>query len=274
MPYVSPFYPGERIFDDTVGATDELARITLTTGCIPRDYKKDPIRVSAGNEVPLIPRAEWDDRLEEQAKTKSRLSDIRMTGNFGKMIPSLNQGSFGFCWNHSGTAGGQIIRAVMGLPYVPLSAFAACAIINDFKDGGGWGSAGLEFAIKRGYPPQSHWPQGSISRQHDNPETWAEAKKYQVIEGVIDLDGMIPWQNLAFEAVASLLLSRIPVITDFMWWGHSVLALDLVKLPDGGYGIRILNSWGDSWESNGMAVLTGQKAIPNGAVAPRVLTAA
>lgn len=611
MPYVSTFYPGERVFDDTVGASDELKKITLVTGCIPRDFGRDPVKVNAGNEVVLIPMSEWDDRLSEMDKTKSRLSDIRMTGNNGSMIPSLNQGSFGFCvddttevltptgwvpypkynwtdplatvnpqthrmefqtpfdrhvyeydgemihsthgrmdfavtpdhemyvrkwdekahtlspnfsfvkakdlgwysgmlpaptgwagtelhrlevpddrqytgddffallglivsdgyaggtdntrpwvsfacfrdndlpgvrdlalrngfhetpsrpgvfvrysahaladwirancytssalgatnkrvpdlvkvasvrqigvflnyfndrsrsshqyfstskrliddlqellmrvgkrstisergprtshyagkainggpsftltvgtsgllsldrkknlerdrykglvycasvpnhtlltrrngsvlissncWNHSGTAGAQIIRAVQGLPYVPLSAFAACAIINGFQDGGGWGSAGLQFGMKRGYPSQAKWPQGSIARQYDNPETWADAAKYKVTEGVIDLDGEIAWQNLTFQAVASLLLSRIPVVTDFMWWGHSVLALDLVKLADGKYGIRILNSWGDTWETNGMTVLTGQKAIPDGAVAPRVLTAA
>ena len=128
--------------------------------------------------------------------------------------------------------------------------------------------------MKRGYPSQARWPQGSISRSHDNAETWEDAKKYKVSEGVIDLDGQIPWQNLKFDAVATLLLSRIPVVTDFMWWGHSVLALDLVKLSSGGYGIRILISWGDEWETNGMTVLTGDKAVPDGAVAPRVIVAA
>jgi hypothetical protein len=86
--YTSPLYPNERVFDDTVGATDELARITKVTGCIPRDFSKDPVR--AGNDVILIPQSEWDDRLNEMEQTKSRLSDIRMRGNFGNMIPSLN----------------------------------------------------------------------------------------------------------------------------------------------------------------------------------------
>ena len=41
-----------------------------------------------------------------------------------------------------------------------------------------------------------------------------------------------------------------------------------------GYCLRILNSWGDSWSDNGTGVLSGSKAIPDGAVAPSNVLAA
>ena len=75
---------------------------------------------------------------------------------------------------------------------------------------------------------------------------------------------------MTFDMVASCLLANIPCAVDFNWWGHSVMACDLVDLGNGQYGIRFRNSWTDSYGDKGFAVLTGSKAIPNGAVGLRV----
>jgi hypothetical protein len=77
--------------------------------------------------------------------------------------------------------------------------------------------------------------------------------------------------NIVKHQLATCLLLNIPVVTDFNWWGHSVCAVRLVKRNP--FTIRIWNSWGDSWSDSGMGDLTGSKAIPDGAVAPRVMTA-
>jgi len=65
------------------------------------------------------------------------------------------------------------------------------------------------------------------------------------------------------------LLQRIPCALDFYWWSHSVAGLDPEEVEPGSFGIRIWNSWTDGWSENGTAVLRGDKALPNGAVATR-----
>lgn len=139
-----------------------------------------------------------------------------------------------------------------------------------------------------------------MDRSNDKPETWANAALHKAVQSWADPAAAQYDRKLTFEQVATLLLTDTPVVSDFNWWSHSVCAIDLVdgnamrdtyradsgKLADpaefdrawgtsseaGGFGIRILNSWGDSWSDRGMGVLTGSKAVPDGAVAPRVVT--
>src|SRR5206468_3151790 len=131
----------------------------------------------------------------------------------------------------------------------------------------------------------------------------ANAALHKVTAGWVDLASAPYDRNLTFDQVGTLLLSNVPVVSDYNWWGHSVCAMDLVngtQMRDntrdpssgkkaalrvfdeiwgmndpvtGGYGVRILNSWGDGWSDHGMGLLSSSKAVPNGAVAPRVVTA-
>jgi len=93
----------------------------------------------------------------------------------------------------------------------------------------------------------------------------------------MDMDVAAYDRELSFDQVATCLLSRIPVVVDFNWWSHSVCGCDLVELDRSlelydvnRWGIRIWNSWRDSWGTAGMGVLAGNKARPDGASVPRV----
>ncbi len=79
---------------------------------------------------------------------------------------------------------------------------------------------------------------------------------------------------MTFDMVMSCLLGRIPCALDFNWWGHSVMGCDPVEVERNSFGIRIRNSWRDSWGDRGFSVLRGSKAIPNGAVGLRTTNAA
>lgn len=164
----------------------------------------------------------------------------------------------------------MMLRAVMGQPYVPLSAYAIACIEKSYRDEGGWGAESLEFITNRGVPSSQFWPMQSMQRSNDNPATWANAALHKVSSGWWDVDLAQYDRQMTFDQVATLLLSRIPVVGDFNWWGHSVCLLDLVETEPGSFGVRILNSWGDSWSDRGMGVLKGKQAIPNSATAPRV----
>lgn len=261
----------ELIIDDNTPLDHELLTAGVR-GCIPRDFAAQPRSMQALN-IPLIPRSEWSDRIKQMEATKSRLSDIRMAGNAGQPIPSLDQGQWGYCWAHSTTHAVMLLRALANAPYVPLSAFAVAATIKQGRNEGAWGALSLQFAVDRGIPAQSFWPQQNVSLRNGTAECWADAAKHKVSESWADLADPVYDRNLSFDQVASLLLSRVPVIGDFNFWSHSVCLLDLVETSPGQFGVRIWNSWSDSWGDNGMGVLAGSKAIPDGATAPLVTAA-
>ncbi len=272
-------------------------------GLIPRDYATYPVGYLdcapplAAVDMPLIPRSEWSERIREKVASKGQLSDVRNVGKFGQPIPSLDQNGKGYCWFHSGTSCVMLLRAAMNQPYVSLSAYAGACVIKNYRDEGGWGAQGLDFLTERGVPSEEFWPQRSMSRTNDRPETWANAALHKVTEGFVDLQAAQYDRKLTFDQVGTLLLCNVPVIGDFNWWSHSVAIMDLVEgsqlygtLRDAsgklvgvpvidaafgsdpvaaGYGVRILNSWGDSWSENGAGLLAGSKAIPDGATAPR-----
>lgn len=261
--------PAEPIMGDDF-VVNPLAWGEGTRGLVARDYTVTPVRMVNAVTLPLIPRSEWSGRIKQMEEEKSRLSDIRMRGNNGEPIPSLNQGQKGYCWNHAAVQAAIMLRAAMHQPYVPLSGYAAACIIKGYRDEGGWSALGLDFAVERGIPSQEFWAQGSMSRDNDNPATWANAALHKVSESWVDVAAPVYDRDLSFDQVITCLLSRIPVAVDLMWWAHAVCALDAVETEPGKFGIRILNSWGDSWGDRGMGVLAGSKAVPDNAVALRV----
>jgi hypothetical protein len=230
-------------------------------GLIPRNYAALPVgslpystTFGAVQDLPLIDMADWPELIARKVANKSQLSDYRDTGANGHPIPSLDQNGRGYCWTHSGTAAAMLLRAVGNMPYIRLSAYAIACIIKNYRDEGGWGAQGLDFIIERGVPSIKYWPEKSVSRNNDNAATWENAAAHKIIEGFIDIDEPQYDRNLTFQQVATCLLCNVPVISDFNWWGHSVCAMDLVdvnpNLPATNrnrYGVRIWNSWADSW---------------------------
>ena len=238
-------------------------------GCIPRDFAQYPqgyLLCAKPFDLPLIPESEWQARLDAQVAAKAQLSDIRNRGNNGSPIPSRDQDGVGYCWCHSGTSAVLIARAIMNEPYLDLSAFAVGCMIKGFRDEGGFGAEGVEFIASKGIPTSQYWPQQSMSRSNDNPTTWANAALHKNLEWM-DLAESGP---LVKQQLVTCLLLGIPVVTDFNWWSHSVLTIDLVSIAP--FRTRILNSWGDSWSENGTGILEGNKAIPNGALGVRVVS--
>jgi hypothetical protein len=277
-------------------------------GLVPRDYHANPlgcygsIRPYHAVDFPLIPRSEWSQRARDQIAGGYRCSDLRMRGNNGQKIPSRDQNGRGYCWFHSGTSALLVARARANLAYADLSAYAGACVIKNFRDEGGWGAQGVDFLASRGVPTAKFWPQRSVDRACDNPATWENAKLYRVLEGWIDLAAAQYDRNLSFDQELSLYLVTQPCVKDENWWSHSICGVDavdgsaqrdvtrgesgkLLQLKDfdqfwgmddevtGGWGVRIWNSWGDTWSSDGMGVLTGKQAVSDGCVGVLTTTA-
>lgn len=238
-------------------------------GLAPRDWNQNPygsLYYAKPWNFPLIPRSEWQDRINDRTQRKAQLSDVRNRGMYGQPIPSRDQNGKGYCWAHSGVSAHLVARALMNEPYADLSAYAVACIIKGYRDEGGWGGDGVEFEATRGVPTSKFWPQQSMDKSNDNASTWADAAKHKYVEWY-DLD-----PNAMLDQLMTALLSNMPVVSDFNWWSHSVATIDAVSWDGSQVTTRIWNSWGDSWSEKGTGKLEGQKAIPDAGLACRVVT--
>lgn len=286
MIYATDYVIGDDNFEEA--SRPEVDGHLIGTGLIPRDYEQFPVGSYGGSlkfgdlneELPLVPWEAFPDLIADKVRTKSQLSDFVRTGNNGQPIPSLNQNGQGYCWFYSVTSATTALRARDGLPYVRLSGHSGACKIKGFRDQGGWGAQGIEFAMKNGIVPVTMWAERSMSRSYDTEQAWEEAKKYRISEGFIDLDEPVYSRDLTRQQRFTCLINLIPVIGDRSWWGHSTCDLDVVDAfpnlpatnPDR-YGVRTWNSWGDSWGDRGMGVITGRKVDAAG-VAPRAVVMA
>lgn len=228
-----------------------------------RDFEKYPLGFSAPKaEVPLLPRDEWTDRIEEMERTESRITDLT---NFAGIVVK-NQGRTNYCWINGVTFAVEVIRAMQGLPYVPLSPASVGCKIKNFRNQGGWGIEGMEYIIEHGIVPEEHWPPNAQQRKYDRDESWNIAKDFKVIEWM-DVEGY----NM--DLIMTILIDlKLPVPVGFSWWGHLVCAVDPVVLGRRQFGYRIANSWGTGWGENGYGILTERKASKfSEAIAPRVV---
>lgn len=262
------------IIDDST-SNDVIFDPQYMRGGEPRDFNISPIEMfDAPSTIPLIPRHEWDARIEEQERLQSSLEHIRATMANGQHMESLDQNGQGYCWAYSTTVAHMFARAVANLPYKRLSAHAVGCKVMGFRDRGGWSALSAQFIRENGVPDVEHWTEKSMSQSNDNPRTWENAKKHLTGEYYADLTRPVHGQNLTFDMVASCLLQNIPCAVDWYWWGHAVGVIRLVKVERGAYGLKAINSWTDRWGDRGMGVITGDRMIPNGAIAIRTVRAA
>lgn len=241
-------------------------------GLIPRLFSECPQgylgAICEPFSLPLIPDSEIEDRIRQQEKDKSSLQHIREQGKDGGLIPSTDQNGRGYCWAHGTCSAVMLVRAKNHQPFVSLSAYHVACIIKNYRDEGGWCTQALDFIAKRGIASEEFWPQRSVSKSNDTPQMWQNAALHKVEQWWDISDN----RETAKRQMATLLLLNDPVQTDHNWWGHSICTMRLISWNP--FKTMIWNSWGESWSDRGMGILEGSKAIPDGAVAPRVVTAA
>lgn len=263
-------------------STDVTHNPLFARGCIEPDYKVHPeaapLRRALPSEIKPIVRTEWSERIKEKKALRAGLQAIRRTsGPNNGVIPSLNQndghGRWGYCWAHSSTMAHMLVRAIMGLPYKQLSAFMVAAIVKKYQDQGGWGALSLDFIEKNGQPGTDLWPQLGVDPKYDTPAMRAAAAANKVTADWADINASMWERTMPFDLVATLLLSDVPVVADYNWWGHSVCLMELVEVEPNSFGVLGLNSWGDQFGDVGEFTLRENKAVPDGAVAPMSVAA-
>jgi hypothetical protein len=263
------------IIDDST-SMDVVISDDHSRGLIPRNFATHPVGTydhipAAAIDMPTLEMDEIIERVKYREEIGATVRAIRRTrGPKGGMIPSLDQDGVGYCWNHSGTMGVMLARAIMNQPYVPLSAFMVGCIMKDYRDRGGWGADGVDFISKHGVPDERYWPQRSMKRSLDTPEMRANAALHKITEGWIDMQTEVWDRSMTWKQQLSWLAAGGLIVADYNWWGHSVLLMDLVIL-DGKPWPRGINSWGDGYGDKGEFILQGDRAIMNGGVGIRTV---
>lgn len=268
MSYSSPAAENCLIIDDTfdpdVPPVDPQSQEPFGKGLEERNLNEDPIGGFAAKfALPLIPRSEWKDRIEQREKDGATLRGKMQRAN----LYALSQAQTNFCWDNAVTMATMIVRLLQGQRLVRLSPASTACKITNFRNVGGWGTQALKYIATVGALPQDIWPANAIDRKYDKPENDGIRKMYRVTE----------WWDLkprSFDEKMACLFYGIPVACGYNWWGHEICAVDPVILKDGRFGTMEINSWDKTWGDNGYCILTEAKSIPDDAVAPKVAIAA
>lgn len=234
----------------------------LGAGYIPRDYSKSPhgsLAFAAPFKQPLIPRSEWDRRIQQIEAEGASLDLLAQKAG----VETVSQGSTNFCWGFAAIRAIEIQRACQGEPTIALSPASVCAPITRYRNEGGWSTDAIEHIATDGVATAEQWPITAIDRQYDTEEVRTSRQAFKVRQW-IDI------KRRSFDELMTVLLMGYPVAVGYLWWGHAVCAVRPVKTKYG-YGTMIWNSWGKEFGDGGFAVLTGDRAVADDAVAPTVV---
>lgn len=263
MGFTSELYPGELIIHDGTPLSKTKPPRGMKTGldlALRGPFTYGAVAEPFPDEL-LIPESEWQSRIQEKEERKTRHSDLAAQYN----LPCKAQGSTNYCWINAPTYAVESSRMRQNQETVILSPASAGAPMTGFKNVGGWGGPGLAYIAQKGLVPADKWPANAIDRQYYTAENRELALRYRQTE----------WWELKprnRKQLISALLHDLEVAVGYNWWGHEVTAVEAVWV-DGRAEPRIRNSWGMGWGSQGYSVLQGAKALPDDAVAPRVVIA-
>lgn len=263
------FHGPTPVIDDST-PNDFLFDPAHARGAVPRDYAVQPVEMMAApDDFKLPPKSEWSDRAKELEKEQATLRHVVERARAAGRFRDCYQNGDPFCWSHSTAHGIMVAREAAGQPPLKLSAYMLACLSDErgYRGEGGWSALSAVTAERVGVCPESMWPEGQKRRTLDTTAMRAEAAKYKITEPMVDLTRDVYWRNLPFDTVVGCLLTGRPVMVDFNWWAHAVLAVRAVEVERGSWGIEILNSWSLAWGDQGFGILRGSRAVPDGAVA-------
>lgn len=261
----STLFPGELVINDStpdsiIDTSGNLAK-GLELGRRSTPYGRMANTTTFPKNL-IIPRSEWQSRIEEKEKLKNRHSDIVLKQG----LNCKDQSSTNYCWINAPVYCFEAKRVIQGQKLIYFSPASVGAKVKQFRNVGGWGEEGIIEMAAGGVTPVQYWPANAIEKVYNTEANKLIASQYKVTEWW----ELIP-KNL--DELITCLLMNEPVAVGYNWWGHEVSGCDAVWI-DGEVALRIRNSWGMGWGSKGFSVLQGKRMLPDDAVVPTVVSAA
>jgi hypothetical protein len=204
--------------------------------------------------TPLVPRAEWADRIRAVADGP----------DFAFLPPVHDQDGVGQCNCDDTTALIESVRMQQGLPHVELSAADLYARINGGRDQGSLLEDAMAEVMANGVGTAA--TSGRIWKRGDykGPAPASERVRFKVLEAFL-----CP----TFDHCMSAVLAGFRLSTGIMWYsnyepdrdgwlprgmgqagGHAIFGYK-PAMRNGVYGIWHQNSWGDRWGVGGRFVI-------------------
>lgn len=240
---------------------------------IPTDLAQPyPLFGEAPDQIREFTDAELLAYTQELWDRKATLWHMRQYAANGQQMPTLDQGSEGYCWAYSTTRAIMYARAMQNQPYRRLSGHAIGCIVKNYRNEGGWCGLSQQFAEERGVPSVEFWPEKSSNRANDNPRTWENAAQNKISEGWYDPSKQPYDRNMTLRQLLTLLCLGIPCAVDRFHWSHSTNDHTPI-IKDGRVWPMGDNSWTDGWGDKGCYVFVGSKANPDGCIAVRAVPA-
>lgn len=252
---------------DSLFATNGFKRPDdLGTGLTDRDYAKQPLGSGFGAsamDLKIIPKREWDDRIDQLAKDQSRNYDwLRQF-----KVPFKNQGSLPYCWAFSSTHATEACRLRQFANHIALSPASIGALATKFRKVGGWPSEWFEVAARQGICTEQEWPATAVEKRYDNDETRLVRRGYSVTKWFDLMPQSRDAERSLLEFATCLLAGHGVAEGRSKAWGHSTYAADWVRWQPGRYGVLTRNSW-RGWGFDGWAVIDESIAGIDGGCAP------
>lgn len=217
-----------RIFDDA--DVDELFGPLHVAGHVPAPEGYSARGYSSSmDDAPVIDPSEYDARIDEQERLKSRISD-RMSWR------ATDQGRYPTCWAAGTCHAFTTARALAGQSIEFLSPMSVAVPISGGNSGGYEGDA-VEWLIKQGGVRESLWgPQDR--RRVSGPAIDQDRERLRIVDA---------YECTRPEHFKTACLLGWPCTVAYAAWSHVVMLCDFVRIEPGSYGFRIRNNWGDSW---------------------------
>lgn len=229
-------------------------------GFIPRNFSSHPLGqlVCAPRfSMPLIPRSEWKDRIEEKTRNKSWLWD-----RAGQVVHRKNQEQLGWCHAAGPVGALEATHVAAGLPYKPLSIASVAGPTVNWANRGAYIFDDLRVMETAGVAELAVFPELTQDASLYTDAVRTNALKHRVKAMDLDTNN---WDEIITAALADV--ATVYGIND---WGHCVYGGTKLRWANARAELLAVNSWGPTWGPNGDGTLwiyEGGQHCPNEAYA-------
>lgn len=190
---------------------------------------------------PVFSRDEVFDRVAAQEK-----GDLISIERYAAMykVHAHDQNGLPTCWANGPAHAQTLMRIIMGLPLVYISANSYAVPISGGHVGGDEADAG-EYSVKYGGASVEDWPNNDTSRSLNSDPKVIESRKHHVAFQLYSFVGSQSERQMQM-ATAYTMDRPMPCAFAYNWWSH-VISGGRIKRDGNRMINRQWNNWGDGW---------------------------